>query len=57
MDNELQETDEHRTAADQAARRARLRVAILAGLTVGSAGVVVLGQAEPITTTVSTYTI
>ncbi|GHF73830.1 hypothetical protein [Kitasatospora sp. Ki12] len=57
VDNEPQETDERRTAADHAARRARLRVAILAGLTVGSAGVVVLDQGEPITTTVSSYTI
>ncbi|MFD4657057.1 hypothetical protein ACFWP2_15685 [Kitasatospora sp. NPDC058444] len=57
VDNELQETDERRTAADHAARQARLRVAILAGLTLGSAGVVVLGQGEPNTTTVSSYTI
>ncbi|MEU1284273.1 hypothetical protein [Kitasatospora sp. NPDC005856] len=57
MDNELQETDERRTAADHVARQARLRVAILAGLTVGSAGVVVLGQGEPTTTTVASVTI
>ncbi|MFF2145204.1 hypothetical protein [Kitasatospora sp. NPDC058190] len=53
VDNELQETDERRTAADHAARQARLRVAILAGLTVGAAAVVVLGQGDPNTSTVA----
>ncbi|MFJ8623214.1 hypothetical protein ACIRD3_10210 [Kitasatospora sp. NPDC093550] len=57
MGNELQETGERRTEADHAGRRARLRVAILAGRTVGSAGVVVLGQAEPNTSTVASIVI
>ncbi|MFE9423202.1 hypothetical protein ACFYNO_09575 [Kitasatospora sp. NPDC006697] len=48
-DNEPQETDEPRTAADHAARQARLRVAILAGLTVGSAAVAALSQGAPTT--------
>ncbi|MFJ9454273.1 hypothetical protein ACIRST_04265 [Kitasatospora sp. NPDC101447] len=57
MDNELQETDECRTAADHAARQARLRVAILAGLTVGAAAVVALGQVDPNTSTVASVVI
>ncbi|MER7770472.1 hypothetical protein [Kitasatospora sp. NPDC096140] len=57
VDNELQETDERRTAADHAARQARLRVAILAGLTVGAAAVVALGQVDPNTSTVASIVI
>ncbi|GAA2779071.1 hypothetical protein GCM10010505_04510 [Kitasatospora aburaviensis] len=53
VDNELQETDERRPAADHAARQARQRVAILAGLTVGATAVVVLGQGDPNTSTVA----